>query len=203
MTVPRPTNKRPYHHGDLREALIDVTIELIAERGIQGFTIAEASRRLRVTSAAPYRHFADREQLLAAIAARASELLANALAEQVDTKQPPAERLAAAARTYLHFAAKHRALFQAAYSSGLDKAAHPELAQIAKPVVDAFLQPARELAAEPDELAVAVAATAHGYATLLLDGTWGTSEDSIGTAATWVTTATLALVRGWTAPGKR
>ncbi|MQA86530.1 MAG: TetR family transcriptional regulator [Streptosporangiales bacterium] len=76
---PRSAKRSRYHHGDLRAALIDTAIELLRERGVQGFSLAEASRRLGVAAAAPYRHFADREELLAAVAVRASEALVERL----------------------------------------------------------------------------------------------------------------------------
>jgi AcrR family transcriptional regulator len=66
-----PAEGGRYHHGDLRPALVDAAIDVISERGVRGFSLAEASRRLSVTTAAPYRHFADRDELLATVAVRA------------------------------------------------------------------------------------------------------------------------------------
>ena len=71
-----------YHHGDLKAALVDAAIALIAERGVRDFSLAEVSRRLGVTVAAPYRHFADRDDLLAAVGIRAVDAFAAALAAQ-------------------------------------------------------------------------------------------------------------------------
>ena len=68
-------SRRAYHHGDLRTALVDATLELMAENGVQGFSVAEAARRTGVSISAPYRHFADRDQLLAAAAVRGYEEL--------------------------------------------------------------------------------------------------------------------------------
>ncbi|GAA2116896.1 hypothetical protein GCM10009780_75640 [Actinomadura alba] len=82
--------------------------------------------------------FADRDELLAATAARAVGELAAALADRVEPAAPPAERLAAAAKTYVRFTAEHASLFQVLYGSGLDKARYPELAVVARPIVDAF-----------------------------------------------------------------
>ena len=87
-----------YHHGNLPRALIDTTLDLVAERGVHGFSMAEASRRLGVAVAAPYRHFADRDALLAAVAVRAGEALAERLA-RVSRTTDPAQRLVAAVRT--------------------------------------------------------------------------------------------------------
>src|SRR5260370_37991384 len=70
-TMPRPGRDGRYHHGDLRAALIDTAVEIIGERGVRGFSLAEASRRLGVASSAPYAHFADRDEFLAAVAVHA------------------------------------------------------------------------------------------------------------------------------------
>jgi AcrR family transcriptional regulator len=59
-----PAKGGRYHHGDLRSALVDAAIAVIAERGVRGFSLAEATRRLGVTTAAPYRHFAARQRPL-------------------------------------------------------------------------------------------------------------------------------------------
>ena len=71
-----------YHHGDLKAALVDEAIELIAERGVRGFSLAELSRRLGVTVAAPYRHFADRDELLAAVVVQALRAFAGLVRAQ-------------------------------------------------------------------------------------------------------------------------
>ena len=57
--------RRGYHHGNLRQALVDATLDLIVEKGPQGFTIAEAARRAEVSPAAPYRHFKSKEEIIA------------------------------------------------------------------------------------------------------------------------------------------
>jgi AcrR family transcriptional regulator len=185
-----------YHHGDLRAALIDTAIELLAEHGPRGFTMAEASRRLGVATSAPYRHFDDRDALLAAVAVRAAELLAEYLAAATNCRSAP-ERLAAAARAYVRFAYDHRPLFQALSGSGLDKARHPRIDTAAQPIYAAFLDPAAELAREhPDRLASAIVATAHGHATLMLDDVFGTGEQGRDTAADQAVAAVRALIAG-------
>ncbi len=202
MRVPERTRKA-YHHGGLRDAMVDAAVELIAERGVHGFSIAEAARRVGVTSAAPYRHFADRDELLAAAAVRAAGILTAALqassgAAASGSGGVPASRLAAAADAYVRFAAGHRALFQALVTSGLDKAAHPDLQRAAEPIVSAFVAPAAELAGGDGEgLALAVAATAQGYATLLLDGVWGDGDAAVEEAAEQAGVAAQALAAGW------
>src|SRR5262245_2808294 len=77
--------KRPYHHGNLRQALIDSTIELVGERGIDGFSVAEAARLAGVSPGAPYRHFPDRDALLAAASSAATEQLAAVFREALES----------------------------------------------------------------------------------------------------------------------
>ncbi|MBX9390908.1 TetR/AcrR family transcriptional regulator [Streptomonospora nanhaiensis] len=197
MPVPQP-RKRPYHHGDLRESLIDTAIAIIGERGVGGFSIAEASRRLGVTSAAPYRHFADRDRLLAAAAARAADRLAADLAAATAEEAGPADRLAAAARAYVRFTAERPALFHVLYHSGLDKSAHPELLSAGRGVSEQFTGPARDLlgaTGDADALALAAAASAHGHAMLLADEPPGGADAR--TAADRAAVAVRALVAGW------
>src|SRR5580658_1720128 len=105
MPTPAPAKGGRYHHGDLRAALVDAAIGLIAERGVRDFSVAEASRRLGVSAAAPYRHFADREDLLAAVAVRALRAFAEMVATESSDADTPELRLAAMARAYVLFAA--------------------------------------------------------------------------------------------------
>jgi AcrR family transcriptional regulator len=160
-----------YHHGDLRAALIDTAVELIAERGVRGFSLAEASRRLGVAVSAPYAHFADRDDLLAAVAVRAFGLFGAELALQTGDANP-VDRLTAMARAYVRFAATRRPLFEVLYEAGLDKARHPEIEAAERLVTEAFDACVRELPGGDEPLAAALAyaveATAHGHAALLL-----------------------------------
>jgi AcrR family transcriptional regulator len=189
-----------YHHGDLRVALIATAIELIAERGVRSFSLAEASRRLGVAVSAPYAHFADRDDLLAAIAVHAYERFFAELVPDIGQFQQPAERLAAMTRAYVRFAATNRPLFEVAYEAGLDKRLHPEIEAAEHPVIDAFLACVNALpnGGEPlsDDLATAVEATAHGHAMLLLHGDFGEGREALEDAAERAARATLALVEG-------
>jgi AcrR family transcriptional regulator len=63
--ISKMTDRRPYHHGNLRQALVDAAVSLILEKGPAGFSFAEAARKAGVSPAAPYRHFKDRDDLLA------------------------------------------------------------------------------------------------------------------------------------------
>ncbi|HYM69483.1 MAG TPA: helix-turn-helix domain-containing protein, partial [bacterium] len=74
-------SKRSYHHGDLREALLRAAIDLVADVGPRGFTLREVARRAGVSHNAPYRHFRDKEELIAAVAAEGFRELTRAMLE--------------------------------------------------------------------------------------------------------------------------
>jgi len=203
-TSPAPGGRRParrgrYHHGDLRDALVETAIVLLGERGPAAFSMAEASRRLGVAPSAPYRHFTDRDALLAAVAVRAAGLLSERLGRAA-ASGPPQQRLAAAAEAYVRFADEERALFQALAGSGLDKDRHPEIARAAQPIGALFLGAAAELAggdqAAAARLVSAIVATAHGHAALMLDGTFGPGQEAAEAAARQAAAAALALIAG-------
>ena len=86
----RRSEPRGYHHGNLKEALVRAALDLIAEKGPAGFTFADAARSAGVSPAAPYRHFRDRDALLADVARRGFEQFAAALAKAWDDGKPDA-----------------------------------------------------------------------------------------------------------------
>jgi AcrR family transcriptional regulator len=196
-----------YHHGDLRAALIDTAIDLIAERGVRNFSLAEASRRLGVSVSAPYAHFSDRDELLAAVAVHAYELFYADLLSQLNQSHTPADRLAAIARAYVRFAGAHRPLFETLFEAGLDKSRHPALAAAERPIDDAFSSSVRALPdcaeRESEYVATAIEAAAHGHAMLLLDGSFGEGPEAVELAAERAARATLALVEGRRLLGQR
>src|SRR3984957_20010888 len=79
---------RGYHHGNLKEALVRAALELIAQKGPAGFTFAEAARWAGVSPAAPYRHFRDRDELLASVALRCFHQFGKALSKAWDDGRP-------------------------------------------------------------------------------------------------------------------
>jgi AcrR family transcriptional regulator len=195
--MPGPGKRDRYHHGDLRAALIGTAIELIGERGVRGFSLAEASRRLGVAVSAPYAHFADRDELLAAVAVHAYELFYAEFLTEANQYTAHAERLAAMARGYVRFAGAHRPLFEVLFVAGLDKARHPEVKAAEQPFADAFMDCVRPLAggeAPSGDLAAAVEAAAHGHAMLLLAGDLGQGNEAVELAAERAARVTLALV---------
>jgi len=190
-----------YHHGDLPAALIAATFELIEENGIHGFSVAEAARRTGVSISAPYRHFADRDELLAACATAACEELRDRFESALADQETPAERLAAASAAYVRFAAERRPMFEALFGAGLDKSRYPGLEEAAGAVLAAVAGPAVELAPSGDEeaagvLVQALTSLAQGHATLLLEGGFGELPQAVELASERAAAAARALIRG-------
>jgi AcrR family transcriptional regulator len=121
---------RGYHHGNLKDALIEAALDLIAKKGPAGFTFAEAARWAGVSPAAPYRHFRDRDELLASVALRGFELFEATLARAWNDGRPDAstafENLG---KAYLQFARTEPAYYSAMFESGVPIDSNPELRQ--------------------------------------------------------------------------
>ena len=119
---------RGYHHGNLKEALIRAALELIAEKGPAGFTFADAARWAGVSPAAPYRHFRDRDELLADVARRGFEQFAAALEAAWDGGRPdPMTAFERTGKAYLAFARTEPAYYSAMFEAGVPLEASPEL----------------------------------------------------------------------------
>jgi AcrR family transcriptional regulator len=109
-----------YHHGNLREALVEAARRLIAERGLGGFAFAELARAAGVSPAAPYRHFRDRGALVAELARRGFERLADDLAAAWNEGRPdPAAAVERCGRAYLAFARRDPASYAAMFDASL------------------------------------------------------------------------------------
>ncbi|PJF10811.1 TetR/AcrR family transcriptional regulator [Pseudorhodobacter sp. MZDSW-24AT] len=124
--------KRGYHHGNLRQALVEAALGLIAEQGPTGFTLSEAAKAADVTPAAVYRHFAGREDLLAEVARQGYEIFAALMEFAFDNGRPTAlAAFEATGRAYLAFARKYPGHYMAMFESGLSLNDHPDLALVA------------------------------------------------------------------------
>nr|MBA3541734.1 TetR/AcrR family transcriptional regulator [Deltaproteobacteria bacterium] len=105
---------RRYHHGNLRETLVKVALRAIAEDGLEGFTLREVARRAGVSAPAVYRHFADKDDLLVAVASECAERLAAVMVEAVERAPAhPLERFRATGIAYVRFAVAHPEHFRA------------------------------------------------------------------------------------------
>jgi AcrR family transcriptional regulator len=121
--------ERGYHHGNLKEALVRAALALIAEKGPAGFTFAEAARWAGVSPAAPYRHFSDRDELLADVARRGFELFTAALQDAWNDGLPdPMTAFERIGKAYLAFARAEPAYYSAMFEAGVPLDASPDLA---------------------------------------------------------------------------
>lgn len=121
--------KRGYHHGNLRQALIDAALELIEKKGPMGFTLSEAAKLAGVTPAAVYRHFEGREDLIAEAALEGYGMFADLMEYAYQSGQPSAlAAFEATGRAYLAFARKHPGHYIAMFESGISINRTSELA---------------------------------------------------------------------------
>lgn len=166
-----------YHHGHLRQALIDAALDLIAEHGPSGFSFAEVARAVGVSPAAPYRHFRDRAALIAEIARRGFELFEAELIGAWDGGRPePVGALIRCGRRYLDFARRQPALYAAMFESGLPPDTDAALLHASERAFGVLLNGAEVLCAglrpgrRPPAVMVAlhVWSMAHGIASLFL-----------------------------------
>lgn len=163
--------KRSYHHGDLRNALLEAALELIRERGARGFSVVEAARRAGVSSTAPYRHFADRDALLAAVAQQGFLRLTEEL-RSFPPEQSLEDRASAVAVKYVRFAEMNPAYFEVMFAGGLEKTNHPELLQQADKVQGLLESTLEPYPLMPDRAlrAAELWTVAHGIAVLVAEG---------------------------------
>ena len=167
--------ERGYHHGNLKEALLRAALELIAQKGPAGCTFAEAARWAGVSPAAPYRHFRDRDELLANVALRGFHQFEEALTRAWDEGRPDVffalDRLG---RAYLDFARSEPAYYSAMFEAGIPLADNPELREAGDRAFAVLRAAAEKLCAQvpapnrPPALMVAlhIWAMAHGIASL-------------------------------------
>ncbi len=168
-----------YHHGDLRAALVRAALELLEEGGESELSLRAVARRAGVSPAAPYRHYADREALVSAVAAVGYRELAERLAA-AHPSPSTAEQLASVAIAYVQFALDRPALFRIMFSEPCDRdnderiAATAAVSQYVRAIVErTFPQ------ADDEALATAIWALVHGLAFLYLDGKLDASTPSV------------------------
>ncbi len=177
-----PDGRRGYHHGNLREALIQAALDLIAKKGPGGFTFADAARSAGVSSAAPYRHFRDRDALIADIARRGFELFAAHLDHAWNDGRPdPFAAFENVGRAYLAFARDEPAYYSAMFEAGLSFDDDPALRQAADRSFAVLRSASETLCARlPPEkrppslmMSLHVWALSHGIASLFARGDGG------------------------------
>lgn len=176
-----------YHHGDLRNALIEEALRLIARRGVEAFSLREAARALGVSPTAAYRHFADKGSLLGAVASEGFARLATAMERAVARLEAPAgspahamAALGAVGEAYVEFALRHPSHFRVMFGPWMRETAgcQPGLSPSGKSayqlLTDALDALVTSGAVTPEARAgaeIAAWAAVHGFASLALDGT--------------------------------
>ncbi|UMB68559.1 TetR/AcrR family transcriptional regulator [Mycobacterium paraterrae] len=180
--------KKGYHHGALRSALVQASIALAREGGPDRVILREAARAAGVSHSAAYRHFADREALLAEVSSVARNELAEEMRRRVNRSKDPRGRLRAVGTAYIHFALSEPGLFRAAFTS------HPATAGGDVPTAaNVGAEPFEVLGQVLDEAQaaglldtrrrpgaeIAVWSAVHGLANLLLDGPLPTSDAAV------------------------
>ena len=177
--------KRGYHHGNLRQALVDAALELIEEKGPTGFTLSEAAKEAGVTPAAVYRHFEGREELIAECAKQGYEIFADLMEYAYETGQPSAlASFEATGRAYLAFARRHPGHYVAMFESGISINRTPELAQIAGRAIGVLERAANQLSEHIPEdkrppaqmFSAHIWAMSHGVVELYARGSPGTKS---------------------------
>src|SRR6201984_1221446 len=169
-----------YHHGNLKEALLQAALDLISKKGPAGFTFADAARMAGVSPAAPYRHFRDRDELLSSIAQRGFQQFEGMLTHALDAGRPDTvtafERVGNA---YLAFARDEPAFYSAMFESGLPVDLNPALQAASERAFGIIRAAAERLAAlappgtpRPPAMMIAlhIWSMSHGVASLFARG---------------------------------
>lgn len=125
-----PEKRDSYHHGDLRSQLIDATRALVEEKGPDHFSVSEACRRAGVSSAAPYKHFKDKDEMLRAVALGGMRRQRVDLVEEIAKfKVGSLERIVAMGRVYVRFAVQEPGVFRLMFGLSEGHGAHSELVE--------------------------------------------------------------------------
>jgi AcrR family transcriptional regulator len=196
-----------YHHGDLRRALLDAASELVKEHGPAGITLREAARRAGVTHAAPYRHFADKEALLAALAEEGFVRLRGEI-EAAIVGVLAVDLLEVIGVVYVRFARRHPSQFRVMFGAEIgDKRRYPSLTQADQAVFDilctaivAAQQVGAVAAGNPARLGMVQWSMLHGVAALVVDGQMeraGVRDEHLDEFARRVARTGMAGLREW------
>jgi AcrR family transcriptional regulator len=169
--------KRPYHRVNLKQSLLDAAVRLIGEVGPQVFTLREVARRAGVSHNAPYRHFRDKDDLLAEVAAQGFDQLTESMKRAMAKGRTAAERLNLAGRGYVKFALEWPRHILVMFETPVTDDQRPEHAQAAQRAFETLLDAIAAVQAEgglprgdPQTFAVAAWSAVHGLAKLAIGG---------------------------------
>ncbi len=171
-------DKVPYHHGDLKNALIKAGAELLAEEGVNALSLRKVAARVGVSHSAPYAHFPDKEALIAAIITEGYRQLFERIAATVQASQSePSELLMEVACTYVQFGLEYPAYYKLMFSGVLEnEQAHIDFVRISRASFGQLVELVQQCQAAgvlpdgpADVLAVSVWSLVHGFTSLLLE----------------------------------
>jgi AcrR family transcriptional regulator len=162
----------------LRPALIDAALAIVERKGAQALSLRGAARRARVSAAAPYRHFRDKEALLAAVAEEGFRALAASMARAADRHRDVARRFESIGVSYIHFANQHPGHFRVMFGlESAERSAYPGLQQAGAEAFSQLMAAIRECqrqgvirAGDARPLSLAAWSLVHGFSALLIDG---------------------------------
>lgn len=169
--------KEAYHHGDLKNALVQAGMEILAVEGLPALSLRRVAARAGVSHSAPYAHFADKQALIAAISTAGFQRLNDRLDAAVDRPEPPARRLFALSKAYLDFALENPSLFKLMFSGALERETdYAEFVAVSRHSFQRLVEEVRicqqagVLRPGPEDvLAVGLWSLVHGLAELLLE----------------------------------
>lgn len=163
--------KTGYHHGDLRRALLDGAVAEVAAHGVGAFSLSALARACNVSTAAPYRHFADRDALFAEVALEGYERLAHRLAGRAAGADAPAEVVLAMGLAYLEFAEAEPGYFAVMFGGVVEKDRFPAVRAAGDAALGAVVAAVGAVGGTPAD-ALSFWALAHGFAILGREGLW-------------------------------
>jgi AcrR family transcriptional regulator len=173
----KPANA--YQHGNLREALVQAGLKLLGESGVEGLSLRAAAQLAGVSHAAPYRHFKDKNDLVAAVAEQGFRLLTASMREEAARVGGGSfrERVRALGRGYVKFARAHPAYLRVIFGGVLSRdlcppdlqAAGSEAYHVLRDAVAEGIARGDERAADPDVVSLAAWSMAHGLSHLLIN----------------------------------
>jgi AcrR family transcriptional regulator len=179
--------RKPYHHGDLRRALLDAALAIVAAGGPGALSLRELARKAGVSHAAPYRHFESREALLATLATEGFLGLGAEMARSAAGEEDPLLRFRALGVAYVCYAVQHPGHFRVMFGAGLEhRDDDSPLAAAGAPTLQALIdviavgqRVGKLRAGDPRELALPAWSMVHGLAMLLVDDQLGALLDSV------------------------
>ena len=170
-------DRQPYHHANLKQGLLDAAVRLLAEAGPHGFTLREVARRAGVSHNAPYRHFKDKDDLVAAVAAEGFDRLTASMLEAMEAGANALERLRLAGRGYVEFALRQPQHLVAMFEAPAGNCTRPEYEAAGQRAFQVLLDVVWEVKAEgllpagdPNVFAVTAWSAVHGLAKLAIGG---------------------------------